>query len=581
MARGCVANLTEVQWLTQVARLDAALVPAVLASDGSLAAFAMEYLPPDRHELWKSQLARGCVIPETAANGGPAARIDTRGLREIADGLPRFRYGRFVPRPSHRAAFLLATARAHPDLASVLEALAERCERTKLTVVHGDVSPKNIVLGPRGPIFLDAECAWFGDPAFDLAFCLNHLLLTLWIPSAERELLTSFDTLAESYLRGVDWEPAATLEQRAARLLPALFLARVDGKSPVEYLTDDASKNTVRHARDRCCGSPTTRSVMFAAYGVTETLEPAASVPAHGDRIDTVIGRRVWDSRGRPTVEAEVVLATNGRAGYRPGGCVYRCQRSCRSQGHGRAFAGLGVDRAVRHVSAEIVSASRSVGHGSGGDRPSAHRPRRGRQQSATGRERHCCAVDGCAARRGCARCRRRYLAGDAQPMPDADGADFRRRRACGRRVDIQDFLVVSIGASTFDEAISMAVRIYESAGGIMAERGALRGVADEGGWWPEFSSNSDALDTLLLSIERAALRPGIDAAVAIVAASQLRNGSRYRFAAENRELTSDELIGVLLEWCRRYSIVSVEDPLAQDDHDGMRSFTAQAGNHA
>ena len=101
-----------------------------------------------------------------------------------------------------------------------------------------------------------------------------------------------------------------------------------------------------------------------------------------------------------------------------------------------------------------------------------------------------------------------------------------------------------------------------------------------KGGWWPEFSSNSDALDTLLLSIERAALRPGIDAAVAIdVAASQLRNGSRYRFAAENRELTSDELIGVLLEWCRQYSIVSVEDPLAQDDHDGMRSFTAQAGN--
>ena len=82
-----------------------------------------------------------------------------------------------------------------------------------------------------------------------------------------------------------------------------------------------------------------------------------------------------------------------------------------------------------------------------------------------------------------------------------------------GRRVDIQDFLVVPIGASTFDEAMSIAVRIYESAGAIMAERGALRGVADEGGWWPEFSSNSDALDTLLLAIERAALRPGIDAA--------------------------------------------------------------------
>ena len=137
------------------------------------------------------------------------------------------------------------------------------------------------------------------------------------------------------------------------------------------------------------------------------------------------------------------------------------------------------------------------------------------------------------------------------------------------------------IGASTFDEAIVIAVRIYESAGRIMAERGGLRGVADEGGWWPEFSSNSDALDTLLLAIEKADLRPGIDAAIAIdVAASQLRSGSRYRFASENREISSDELADVLLDWCRRYPIVSVEDPLAQDDDAGMRAFTARAGSH-
>ena len=312
-----VSRRTEVQWLTQVARLDAALVPAVLASDGSLAAFAMEYLPPDRHELWKSQLARGCVIPETAATVGRqlasihAAFAKSPTASRDFDTGASFHALRIEP-------YLLATARAHPDLASVLEALAERCERTKLTVVHGDVSPKNIVLGPRGPIFLDAECAWFGDPAFDLAFCLNHLLLKTVDPVC-RTRVADVVRHAGGVLRGVDWEPAATLEQRAARLLPALFLARVDGKSPVEYLTDDASKNTVRHAtRDRCCGSPTTRSVMFAAYGVTETLERRSSGPAHGDRIDTVIGRRVWDSRGRPTVEAEVVLATEWPGGLSP-----------------------------------------------------------------------------------------------------------------------------------------------------------------------------------------------------------------------------------------------------------------------
>jgi hypothetical protein len=85
---------------------------------------------------------------------------------------------------------------------------------------------------------LDAECAWYGDPAFDLAFCLNHLLLKcLWTPGASVDFLRCFDALCRAYLEGVAWEPAGVLEARAAALLPALFLARVDGKSPVEYLT--------------------------------------------------------------------------------------------------------------------------------------------------------------------------------------------------------------------------------------------------------------------------------------------------------------------------------------------------------
>ena len=241
-------NVTEVQWLRHVGTLDADLVPAVLASDSSLAAFAMEYLPPDRHELWKSQLSRGCVIPETAATVGRQLAFIHAAFAKSPTAAMEFDTGtsfhalRIEP-------YLVATARVHADLAPILEGLAARTEQTKLTVVHGDVSPKNILLGTRGPVFLDAECAWFGDPAFDLAFCLNHLLLkTLWVPSAERELLWSFDALSDAYLRGVDWEPAATVEQRAAQLLPALFLARIDGKSPVEYLTDDTSKNAVRRA---------------------------------------------------------------------------------------------------------------------------------------------------------------------------------------------------------------------------------------------------------------------------------------------------------------------------------------------
>jgi Ser/Thr protein kinase RdoA (MazF antagonist) len=239
-------NLAEVRWLRQVAALDPAFAPAVLASDASIAAFAMEYLPPATHELWKSQLARGRVVSGTAEAVGRRLALIHAAFAKSPTAAAEFDTG-----PSFHALrlepYLIATARAHPGLANVLEGLAERTARTNLTVVHGDVSPKNILLGPHGPVFVDAECAWFGDPAFDLAFCLNHLLLkTLWVASAESALLASFDALKEAYLGGVDWEPPAALEERAARLLPALFLARVDGKSPVEYLTDEALKNTVR-----------------------------------------------------------------------------------------------------------------------------------------------------------------------------------------------------------------------------------------------------------------------------------------------------------------------------------------------
>src|SRR5690606_24626353 len=117
---------------------------------------------------------------------------------------------------------------------------------TRLALVHGDVSPKNILIGPNGPVFLDAECAWYGDPAFDLAFCLNHLLLKcLWTPRAATDFLASFEALAAAYRSGVVWEPPEALERRTARLLPGLLLGRIDGKSPVEYLTADRDKEVV------------------------------------------------------------------------------------------------------------------------------------------------------------------------------------------------------------------------------------------------------------------------------------------------------------------------------------------------
>jgi enolase len=149
-----------------------------------------------------------------------------------------------------------------------------------------------------------------------------------------------------------------------------------------------------------------------------------------------------------------------------------------------------------------------------------------------------------------------------------------------GRRVDIQDFLIVPIGAPSFDEALVMAARVYRAAGEVMADRGRLRGVADEGGWWPEFASNAEALDTLVEAIDRATLSPGEEVGIAIdVAASQFYNRGRYRLAADGIELETEALVEVLAGWCTRYPIVSVEDPVAEDDDQGMVSFTAKLGD--
>src|SRR5207253_10425571 len=125
--------------------------------------------------------------------------------------------------------YLIATARAHPDLAPRLTALAATTRRCKRVLVHGDFSPKNVLCGPAGPVIVDAECAWFGDPAFDLAFVLNHLLLKgAWHPQWKTRYVEAFHALCGAYLSHATWEPIDRLQARVAALLPALMLARID-----------------------------------------------------------------------------------------------------------------------------------------------------------------------------------------------------------------------------------------------------------------------------------------------------------------------------------------------------------------
>jgi aminoglycoside phosphotransferase (APT) family kinase protein len=268
-------NRYEWEWMREAGRIVPSCVPPLVAHDAEAGCFAMGFLDPAAHPLWKAQLRDGNASETTVrAVGERLAAIHnaTAGRAEVqarfaTDGI--FHAIRLEP-------YLVATAARHPDLADPLQAIVSRTAAAKHALVHGDVSPKNILIGPDGPIFLDAECAWYGDPAFDLAFCLNHLLLKcLWTPAATAAFLRSFDTLAEAYLAGVEWEPRASLEARAAHLLPGLFLARVDGKSPVEYVTEEADRERVRRtARPLILKPPATVATVREAWA--ERLGQAA-----------------------------------------------------------------------------------------------------------------------------------------------------------------------------------------------------------------------------------------------------------------------------------------------------------------
>jgi enolase len=148
-----------------------------------------------------------------------------------------------------------------------------------------------------------------------------------------------------------------------------------------------------------------------------------------------------------------------------------------------------------------------------------------------------------------------------------------------GRRVDIQDFMVVCPGAQTFAQALEWTAEVYRSAGERMSERGARHGVADEGGWWPDFATNEQALQALVEAIERAGFEPGAQVAIALdVAASEFGRDGLYTLGLESRQLDSDGLVELLLRWVDTYPIVSIEDPLAEDDAAGFARFTRAAG---
>jgi len=300
--------------------------------------------------------------------------------------------------------------------------------------------------------------------------------------------------------------------------------------------------------------------------------------------ITRIAGRRVWDSRGRPTVEAEITLAggATGRA-IAPAGASRGMHEAIDLRDGGEDLGGFGVETALDNLADEI--APRLDGMDASDqeavdlamidlDDTDTKSKLGGNTMIAVSMA----VLHAAAAAENIPLWR--YLAGDADvriPMPEIQ--IFGGGAHAGGRVDIQDFMAVPVGADSFDDAMEMIAEVYLAAGRLMADADKLGGVADEGGWWPEFDTNEEALDMLVRAIEAADLTPGDDVAISLdIAASEFGRNGLYTLGLEKRELDGDGMVDLLSGWVDRYPIVSIEDPLGEDDPEPFRAFTEQFG---
>jgi enolase len=297
-----------------------------------------------------------------------------------------------------------------------------------------------------------------------------------------------------------------------------------------------------------------------------------------------VHARRVWDSRGRPTVEADVLLEGGavGRA-IAPAGASTGSGEALDLRDGGESFGGYDVRKAVANVNDIIARAvigidaadqevlderlieldgTRNKSHLGANATLSVSMAAAHAAASASGQPLY------------------HYLGGsDAIQIPLPQIQIFGGGAHASRRVDIQDFMVICPAAETFAQALDWTAEVYRAAGKLMAEAGSLVGVADEGGWWPSFSTNEQALDTLVAAIERAGFRPGEQVGIALdIAASEFGRKGRYKLALDGKELSTGDMIELLTGWIGRYPILSIEDPLAEDDIDGFVAFTRAVG---
>ncbi|MCE0483968.1 MAG: phosphopyruvate hydratase [Methylacidiphilales bacterium] len=304
-------------------------------------------------------------------------------------------------------------------------------------------------------------------------------------------------------------------------------------------------------------------------------------------KIQAVSAFQIFDSRGNPTVEAEVTLnnGAKGRGLVPSGASTGQFEALELRDGQAGRFRGKSVFRAIENIHREI--APRVIGLHALDQRGLDEAlialdgtPDKSRLGANAILGVSMAAAAAAAAGRGLPLFRS-LGKGTLLPLPEIQ--IFGGGAHANWRTDVQDFLVIATGAKSYEETLEITFNVFHAAGDLMRERGTYFGVADEGGYWPEFRTNEEVFETFLRAIERAGYTPGVEASISLdIAASDLYDEADrlYRFRLENRVFDSDAFAELMTSWCEKYPVVSIEDPMADTDWDGWKKVRAAIGTN-
>ncbi|HQU26908.1 MAG TPA: phosphopyruvate hydratase, partial [Acidimicrobiales bacterium] len=295
--------------------------------------------------------------------------------------------------------------------------------------------------------------------------------------------------------------------------------------------------------------------------------------------------RMILDSRGNPTVEAEVLLASGaiGRAAV-PSGASTGAREAAELRDGGEAWMGRGVSRAVEHLDGEIADALEGLEALDQREVDTALVDLDGTDNKSRLGANAILAASLATAKAAALECDLplyRYVGGVnacvlPTPMMNVVNGGVHARNS----IDFQEFMIMPVGAASFSEALRWGVETYHTLKAVLAERGLSTAVGDEGGFAPDLPDNESAVRVLVEAIERTGRRPGVDVALALdPATSEIYRDGAYQLAGEGRVLSRAELVDYWADLCERYPIVSLEDGMAEDDWEGWAALTARLGD--